>query len=123
VGRSLIPHIILNIDSSSTGRQLHIVQNISIFTIERKNMQSQLSDTSKQFEKIYINLLQKKTFAQKFKQIESISSFVIGLSKKAIQNANQTLNKQEQDMLFVKYHYGDELYSKVKKYIEKLGNG
>ncbi|MBP9582202.1 MAG: hypothetical protein KBE38_08585 [Ignavibacterium sp.] len=86
-------------------------------------MQSQLSDTSKQFEKIYINLLQKKTFAQKFKQIESISSFVIGLSKKAIQNANQTLNKQEQDMLFVKYHYGDELYSKVKKYIEKLGNG
>ncbi len=82
-------------------------------------MQLQSIDTSKQFEEIYINLLRKKTVAQKIEQVVSISSFVIGLSKKAIIIANPALSKREQDFLFVKLHYGDALYFKLKRFLEE----
>jgi len=67
--------------------------------------------------------LRNKTIAQKIKQIESISSFVIGLSKKAIRDANPTLSKLELNLLFVKLHYGDALYIKIKNYLEEKNIG
>lgn len=82
-------------------------------------MQIQSLDTSKQFEEIYINLLRKKSVVQKLKQMEDISSFVLRLSKKAIREANLTLNEDELRLLFVKLSYGDELYNKLKLFLNK----
>jgi|WetSurMetagenome_2_1015567.scaffolds.fasta_scaffold86954_2 hypothetical protein len=86
-------------------------------------MQLHTVDTSKQFEDIYLNLLSKRTIPEKFKLIESISSLVIRLSKKAIRDANPTLSKTDLDLLFIKLNYGDVLHDKLKKYFNGLSDG
>ena len=86
-------------------------------------MQLQSVDTSRQFEDIYLNLIRQRTITQKFKQVESISSLVIRLSKKAIRDANPTFSKTDLDLLFIKLNYGDALHDKLKKYFSKLQNG
>ncbi|MFA4922741.1 MAG: hypothetical protein WC557_00935 [Ignavibacteriaceae bacterium] len=82
---------------------------------------TQSKDTNPEVEKILISLLRKISFAKKFDQMQSFSSTIIKLSKRAIARANPNLTKQEKDILFVKYHYSDELAADIQKYFDKPG--
>ncbi|MFO7448286.1 MAG: hypothetical protein R6W90_18145 [Ignavibacteriaceae bacterium] len=50
--------------------------------------------------------------------MQSLSSMTIQLAKRAIKRANPQISKDEVDLLFIKYHYGEDLYKKVKLYID-----
>ncbi len=82
-------------------------------------MVPQSLDTDPKVEKIFVSLLQKISFAKKFDQMQSFSSIIIKLSKRAIARANPNLSKQEKDILFVKYHYTDELAADLQKYFDQ----
>jgi len=80
-------------------------------------MKTQSSDTSIEAEKVLISLLQKASFSQKFSQVCSMSQLVSQLSKRAIARANNNLNEEQVNLLFVEYHYGKELAERIRKYL------
>ena len=85
-------------------------------------MQSGLSDTKPAIEEILISLIRSKSIPERLSKFESLTSLVLNLSKRAISRKNPNLTKQELDLLFVKYHYGEELYEKLKLYLFKTAN-
>jgi len=44
---------------------------------------------------------------------------IINLSKRAISRANPDLNEEENNLLFVEYHYGVELVYRLRKYLDQ----
>jgi hypothetical protein len=82
-------------------------------------MSTQSIDTSPEAEKFLISLIRKASLKQKFRQIQSLSSFVRNLSMKAIQRANPDLSKVERDILFVQLHYGNDLAEKLREYLKR----
>ena len=85
-------------------------------------MQSGLRDTKPAIEEILISLIRSKSIPERLSKFESLTSLVLNLSKRAISRKNPNLTKQELDLLFVKYHYGEELYEKLKLYLFKTAN-
>ena len=81
-----------------------------------------LSDTNQKAEKVLIDLIRQKSTSERLRQMESISSLVMQLSKRAIARNNKGKIKQELDLLFVKINYGEELYEKVRNYLIKINN-
>ncbi len=82
-------------------------------------MKKPLSDTSPAAEKALIALIRSKSVAERLSQVFSMSSLALRLSKRAIARRNPGLTKKEIDLLFVKYHYGEDMYKKVKQYLSK----
>jgi len=85
-------------------------------------MRTSLSDTNSKIEDIQINLMRQMSIPQKFSLITSLSSLTIQLSKRAIARRNPKLSRLEQDLLFVKYNYGEDLYKNVRGYVLKLSH-
>mgnify|MGYP006949819356 CR=1 FL=1 len=83
-------------------------------------MITQSTDTHPEAERVLISLIRNISNHEKFNQTLSFSSSMIKLSKRAISRANPELSKDEKNILFVKYHYGNELADKLRKY---LNNG
>jgi hypothetical protein len=81
-------------------------------------MKTQSIDTNVKAEKFLISLIKKSTPAQKFLQICSLSQTTIQLSKRAIARANENLSELKLNLLFVKYHYGENLANNLEKYIK-----
>ena len=75
-----------------------------------------LSDTHPDIEKIQIEQYRRITGAQKIAQMRSLSSFVIGLSRRGIARANPHLNPSEVDMLWVELNYGKDLANRLRSY-------
>jgi hypothetical protein len=82
-------------------------------------MITQLKDTSPEVEKLFISLLRNISTHNKLWRTLSFSSSIINLSKRAISRTNPLLSEKEKGILFVKFHYGDELADKLRKYLEK----
>jgi len=82
-------------------------------------MITQSTDTNPEAERVLISLLRKLNTTQKLEQVQSFSSSIIKLSKRAISRANPDLNEDEKNILFVEYHYGVELASKLRKYLDQ----
>jgi hypothetical protein len=82
-------------------------------------MKLQSSDTNPEAEKILISLVQSKSIPERLSQLESLSSLTIRLSKRGIARANPDKNKHELDLLFIKHHYGENLYNKLKQFLLK----
>ena len=92
-------------------------QKISIFkgTIKKKHkMKTQSIDTHIKAEKVQISLLREKTPAEKVAQVRSLSKSMIQLSKRAISRANEGMDDQQVNLLFIRLHYGPELAKKVE---------
>jgi hypothetical protein len=53
--------------------------------------------------------------------VRSLSELVIGLSRRAIERANQGRDPAELDQLFIRLHYGELLARKVAEYLRKDG--
>ncbi len=81
-----------------------------------------LSDTNPEAEKILIKLIRQKSIPERLAQMESLTSLVIQLSKRAIARNNINKGKRELDLLFLELHYGEELSNKVRQYFEKISN-
>ena len=79
-------------------------------------------DTNPIVEKVLIEMIQKKSISQRLSTMQSLSSFTICLSKRAIARANPNCTKRELDLLFVKYNYGDDLYHRISKFFLKSNN-
>ena len=57
--------------------------------------------------------------AQKIAQLRSLTSLVIGLSRRAIARENPHLNHHDVDMLWVELNYGQDLAQRLSKYVNK----
>lgn len=85
-------------------------------------MKTQSSDTSIKTEEVLINLIRQKSISERISKVLSLSSFIIKISKRAIARANPDKSERELDLLFIKYHYGNDLESKVKRYLLSIAN-
>ena len=81
-------------------------------------MNSQSIDTNINTENFLISLIKDSTTTQKFSQICSLSQMTRYLSKRAIARANSNLTEIQVKLLFVKYHYGNELANKLEEYLK-----
>lgn len=79
-------------------------------------MKLQSSDTNPETEKVLIRLIRSKSTPERLFQLMSLSSLTIRLSKRGIARANPGKSKQELDLLFVKQHYGETLFNKLKQF-------
>jgi len=82
-------------------------------------MITQSIDTNAEVERVLISLLRKLSMKEKLERTLAFSSSIINLSKRAISRANPDLNEDEKNILFVEYHYGVELDSKLRKYLDQ----
>ena len=80
-------------------------------------MITQSTDTHPKTERFLISLLRNLTTAKKFEQVQSFSSSVMKLSKRAISRANPYLSEDEKNMLFVEYHYGTPLAERLRSFL------
>lgn len=80
-------------------------------------MITQSPDTQPDTERKMISLIRKATPTEKINQVRSLSQTVIQLSKRAIARANPNLSNLDIDLLFISYHYGEELAGRLRKYL------
>ena len=83
------------------------------------DMPSPHSDAHPEAERVQIELLRKATTAQRFALARSLTATTIGLARRAIARANPDLSRQEVDLKFVELHYGRDLASRVRRYLEE----
>ena len=63
-----------------------------------------------------LELLRRKSPSDKVAQVRALSQLVIGLSRRALERANPGKSQAEQDLLFIRLHYGEELARRVAEY-------
>lgn len=80
------------------------------------------NDTHPDVEKMQILLLRQATMAKRFSIMCSLSQTAISLARRAIKRANPDLSQRQLDVLFVRYHYGDELADRFQSYLEQRKN-
>lgn len=81
-------------------------------------MKTQSIDTHPKAEERLISLLKQKSIPQRISQSLTLTSLTLHLSKRAIARANPGKSKTELGILFVKYHYGEDLSIKVARHIQ-----
>jgi hypothetical protein len=79
-------------------------------------MFSKLSDTHPDAERVQLDLLRKASVARRLALTRSLSATAIELSRRAIARANPQMSAQDQDLLFVEYHYGTDLADRLRRY-------
>lgn len=80
---------------------------------------TQPNDTNIQSEQMLISLLRKKSPAEKFASVRSLSQLTIQLSKHAIARANQGFDDDQVNVLFIRLHDGKELAHRFKRHIDE----
>ena len=80
-------------------------------------MPTRTSDTNPKTEEILISLIRGKSISERLAQLASLTSLTLHLSKRAIKRANPKMNKRELDLLFIKYHHGENFCDKVNEYL------
>lgn len=82
-------------------------------------MHTQSPDTNVKSEQMLISLLREKSAAKKFAMIRSLSQSTIQLSKRALARANEGIDDDHLNVLFIKLHYGKELANQFKRRIDE----
>ena len=82
-------------------------------------MITQSRDTNPEVERVLISLIRKLSTEEKLNRVLHFSSSIINLSKRAIHRANPDLSEEEKNILFVKYHYGNDLADKLREYLNQ----
>jgi len=82
-------------------------------------MITQSVDTDLNTEETQISLIRKASIAKRISMLRSLSQTTIQLSRRAISRANPGLSEPEINLIFVAYHYGDELANCLRAYMEK----
>lgn len=82
-------------------------------------MNTQSPDTNVKSEQVLISLLREKSTAKKFALIRSLSQSTIQLSKRALARANDGVDDDQLNVLFVALHYGRELANQFKRRLDE----
>ena len=82
-------------------------------------MEREPSDTRLGAENAQISLLRRASVAKRISRVRSLSQTTIQLSRRAISRANPELGEQELNLIFVAYHYGDDLADRLRRYLER----
>lgn len=82
-------------------------------------MKTQSTDTDPKSEQVMISLLRQKDAAEKFTLIRSLSQSTIQLSKRAIKRANQGIEDDQVNVIFIELHYGKKLARQFQQFISK----
>jgi hypothetical protein len=85
-------------------------------------MKTQSNDTCAEAEKVLISLIRKENISKRLSKILSFSQTTIQLSKRAIARANKNLDSGQINLLFINYHYGNDLAERVERYLEEGRN-
>jgi hypothetical protein len=78
-----------------------------------------LTDTHPEAERVQLELLRKKTPAERFALMRSLTAFVTGLSRQSLVQANPGLDDRELQIEALKIQYGTELAERVRQYLSK----
>jgi hypothetical protein len=81
-------------------------------------MISQSSDTAPEAEKVQIELIRESSVSKRIATVRSLSQTTMYLARRAIQRTNPSLSEREVDLVFVAYHYGDDLAERLRLYME-----
>ena len=81
-------------------------------------MTTQSIDTHPKAERALISLIRQATPAKKLSQVRSLSQTMIRLSRRAIMRANENIDEQEANLVFVTHHYGSDLSEHLRKYLD-----
>lgn len=82
-------------------------------------MRTQSVDTHPKAEQVQIALIRQASVAQRIARMRSLTSSLMRLSKRAIRRANPELSPDELDVLFVRYHYGEDLAIRFQQYLHQ----
>jgi hypothetical protein len=77
------------------------------------------SDTHLEGERVQIELLRKASRRERFARACSLSAMTISLSRRAIARANPDFTPRQAHLKFVELHYGKDLASRVRRYLER----
>ena len=80
-------------------------------------MQTTLSDTHPEIEKVQILLLRNSSVARRLSKARSLSQTAIQLSRRAIARSNPELTDDELKCRTVEYLYGKSLARKLQEYL------
>jgi hypothetical protein len=82
-------------------------------------MRTQSPDTHPEAEAVQIALLRQASVAHRITRMRSLTASLMQLSKRAIRRANPGLSEDQLKILFVKYHYGEELAQRFQQYLSQ----
>lgn len=82
-------------------------------------MKTQSFDTYLSTEELQLSLIRQASIAKRISIVRSLSQTTMYLSRRAISRSKPEISEQELDLLFVAYHYGDNLAIRLRKYIER----
>ena len=85
-------------------------------------MKTQSIDTHPHVEEIHIGLIRRASIATRIARMRALTTTILRLSQNAIAKANPQLDKAEQNILFVRYHYGDDLADRFQAYLTQKHN-
>lgn len=77
------------------------------------------SDTDPETEAKQIELLRSLSEAERFAKTCALTDTLRALSRRAIKRANPGLSQRELDLKFVAVHYGEELATRLGKYLRE----
>jgi len=75
------------------------------------------ADTSPEAEKFQVQLLRQATVARRFQLVRSLIATTRQLAWAGIKKANPTASDEEVDLLFVAFHYGEDLATRLRGYL------
>jgi hypothetical protein len=76
-----------------------------------------LSDTTEAAASTQLDLLRRRSTAERLAIAINLSRATMALSKRAIRRANPNASEEELKCLFVEYHYGQELADRLRDYM------
>ena len=76
-----------------------------------------LTDTHPEAERVQLELLRKKTPAERFALMRSLTAFVTGLSRRSLMQANPDLSEADLRIKVIELQYGKELAQRVRNYL------
>ena len=67
-------------------------------------MAQQLSETHPDAARVQLELLRKASVAQRLALTRSLTTSAIEMARRAIEQANPSMNRRDRDLLFIEYH-------------------
>ncbi len=87
-----------------------------------RQMQPVVSDTDEATERVHLDLLRRSSPGRRLALALSISSTVVGLSRRGLARAHPDLTEEELALLFVERHYGRRLADDLRAFLITRGS-
>ena len=82
-------------------------------------MRTQSSDTSPEFERVYIDMLRKLSPSKRFAMMASWSEFIVEVAKQGIRRDHPEASEEEVALILLARQHGQPLADKVRAYLAR----